>query len=63
MPKPAMCYPGSAYSAEEIVWLKAVEAFRRRTRQVTLDARDVLAIAAALGYRKEPAPVQQSDAQ
>lgn len=49
-------YPGCEYTAAELAFLRAVEAYQRRTRRKFLRHTEYLAVALSMGYRLTSAP-------
>lgn len=45
-------FPGSEYAPDEVDYIKALDAYRRRKRRKFLTAVDCLAVAVSLGYRR-----------
>lgn len=43
---------GADYSGEEVFWLRAISNYQQKTGKRVLSARDTIAIAKSLGYRK-----------
>ena len=45
-------WPGSDYSDEEIVWLKAMSEYQQRNHRAYPEPGEILAVARAVGYRR-----------
>lgn len=48
----SICFDGQDYTADEIEFIKAMEAYKRRTKRKFPTFTEVLAVAKSLGYRK-----------